>query len=100
MIKLKNTHPGEVLEEEFLLPMKLSQNRVARDIGVSPRRINEIVHGNRSVTADTSIRLAKYFDLSENFFLGLQKDYDLEESRKKLGSEIANIKPCPYLAFA
>ena len=82
---ITNIHPGEVLEEEFLKPLKISQNRIARDIGVSPRRINEIVHGNRSITADTSIRLARYFNLSEGFFLGLQKDFDLEESKKKIG---------------
>ena len=62
MIKLQNVHPGEIIDKEFLQPMEISQNRAARDIGVSPRRINEIVHGKRSVTADTSIRLAKYFN--------------------------------------
>ena len=93
MTKLKNIHPGEVLFEEFLLPFKISQNQLAREISVPPRRINEIIHGNRSVTADTSIRLAKYFNLSDNFFLGIQKDYDLEEARKKLGGKVNNIKP-------
>jgi addiction module HigA family antidote len=78
MKKLNNIHPGEILENEFLQPLKISQNQVARNIGVSPRRINEIVHRKRSITADTSIRLAKYFSLSDGFFLGLQKDYDLE----------------------
>jgi addiction module HigA family antidote len=100
MNKLKNIHPGEILELEFLRPMQLSQNQIARDIAVPPRRINEIVHGNRSITADTSIRLAKYFNLSDDFFLGLQKDYDLEESKKKIGNQVSSIKPCPYLSLA
>src|SRR3972149_10571801 len=77
MAKLKNVHPGEVLLEEFLVPMKLSQNALARAIGVPPRRINEIVLGKRSITADTDLRLARYFGLSEGFFLGLQTDFDL-----------------------
>ena len=100
MNKLKNIHPGEVLDKEFLQPMAISQNQIARDISVPPRRINEIVHGNRSVTADTSIRLAKYFNLSDDFFLGLQKDYDLEESKKKIGNQIFSIKPHTHLEFA
>ena len=79
---LNNIHPGEVLFEEFLKPMKISQNAIARAINVSPRRVNEIVHGNRAVTADTAIRLAKYFGTSEQFWTGLQADYDLEEARK------------------
>lgn len=100
MTKLKNIHPGEVLMEEFLQPMQISQNQIARDIGVAPRRINEIVHGKRSITADTSLRLAKYFNLSEDFFFSLQKDYDLEESKKKLTSKINKIKPCRYLMLS
>ena len=68
MAKLKNIHPGEILLEEFLLPMEISQNRLARDIGVPPRRINEIVHGKRAVTADTALRLARYFGTSEAFW--------------------------------
>ena len=79
---LNNIHPGEVLIEEFLQPMDISQNAIARAINVSPRRINEIVHGNRAVTADTAIRLAKYFGTSEQFWTGLQADFDLEEARK------------------
>lgn len=98
MKKLKNIHPGEILNKEFLQPMKISQNQIARDIGVPPRRINEIIHGNRAITADTSIRLAKYFNVSEDFFLGLQKDYDLEQSKKKIGSKIVKIKTCAYMA--
>ena len=92
MTRLKNIHPGEILSSEFLSPMKISQNQIARDIGVSPRRINEIIHGKRSVTADSSLRLAKYFGLSDDFFLGLQKNYELEESRIKISREISSIE--------
>jgi addiction module HigA family antidote len=88
MAKLQNIHPGEVLLEEFLIPMKISQNRLARDIGVPPRRINEIVHGKRAVTADTALRLARYFGTSEAFWMGLQADYDLEKARKRLGDRL------------
>ena len=86
--KLENIHPGEVLLEEFLAPMGLSQNRIAREIGVPPRRINEIVHGKRAVTADTALRLARYFGTSEAFWMGLQADYDLEEARNRLGKRL------------
>ena len=86
--KLKNIHPGEILLEEFLKPYDLSQNRIAREIGVSPRRINEIVLGKRSVTADTALRLARYFEMSESFWMGLQADYDLEETRRRLGERL------------
>ena len=89
MVKLNNIHPGEVLQEEFLVPMGISQNRIAREIAVPPRRINEIVHGNRAVTADTALRLARYFGTSEEFWMGLQADYDLEEAREKLGNRLA-----------
>ena len=75
---LKTVHPGEVLLEEFLKPMNLSQNRLALDIGVPPRRINEIVLGKRSITADTALRLGRYFGMSPQFWLGLQMDYDLD----------------------
>ena len=88
MAKLENIHPGEILLEEFLLPMEISQNRLARDIGVPPRRINEIVHGKRAVTADTALRLARYFGTSESFWMGLQADYDLEEARRRLGNRL------------
>lgn len=76
--KLKPVHPGEVLLEEFLKPMDLSQNRVALAMGVPPRRINEIVLGKRSITADTALRLGRYFGMSPQFWLGLQMDYDLD----------------------
>ncbi len=85
MTKLQNIHPGEVLLEEFLTPMEISQNRLARDIGVPPRRINEIVHGKRAITADSALRLARYFGTSEGLWMGLQADYDLEEARSQLG---------------
>ena len=88
MEKLKNIHPGEILLEEFLIPMELSQNRLARDIGVPPRRINEIVHGKRAVSADNALRLARYFGTSEAFWMGLQADYDLEEARERLGDRL------------
>jgi addiction module HigA family antidote len=84
MTKNRNIHPGNVLLEEFLLPMELSQNSVARDIGVPPRRINEIVLGKRGITADTAIRLAKRFRTSEQFWMSLQAEFDLEEARKSL----------------
>ena len=82
MKRLRNIHPGEVLLEEFLKPMNLSQNAIARAIGVPTRRINEIVLGKRGITADTAIRLAKHLGTSEQFWMGLQADYDLEEARK------------------
>lgn len=83
-MRLPNIHPGEILLEEFLKPMLISQNGIAKAINVSPRRINEIVHGKRSITADTAIRLARYFDTSEQFWTGLQADYDLEEARNHI----------------
>lgn len=86
--QLPNVHPGEVLHEEFLKPFELSQNQLARDLGVPPRRINEVVLGKRSVTADTALRLARYFGTSERFWLGLQLDYDLEEARHRLGNRL------------
>jgi len=86
--KLHPVHPGEVLLEEFLKPMQLSQNRLALDIGVHPRRINEIVLGKRSVTADTALRLARYFRTSPQFWLGLQADYDLDVAMDELGDRL------------
>jgi addiction module HigA family antidote len=92
MIKLKNIHPGEILLEEFLLPMNISQNKLGVDIGVSPRRINEIVHGKRSVTADTDLRFSRALGTSEGFWLGLQADYDLEEKKSSIKSKLEKIK--------
>ena len=85
---LKPVHPGEVLLEEFLKPMSLSQNRLAIDLGVPPRRINEIVLGKRSITADTALRLGRYFQMSPQFWLGLQMDYDLDVTADALASRL------------
>ena len=86
--KLSPVHPGEVLFEEFLKPMEISQNRLALSIGVPARRINEIVLGKRSVTADTALRLARYFSNSPQFWLGLQTDYDLDVAMDMLGDRL------------
>lgn len=86
--KLDPTHPGEVLFHDFLDPLGLSQYRLAHDISVPPRRINEIVHGKRSVTADTALRLARYFGTSDRFWLNLQARYDLEVERDRLGNRL------------
>lgn len=90
---LRNPHPGEILLEEFLKPGNLSQNALARAINVPPRRINEIVLGKRSVTADTDLRLARYYGMSEGFFLGLQADYDLRERKRELRDALKEIRP-------
>jgi len=92
MANLKNIHPGDVLLHDFLEPMEISQNGLARAIGVSPRRINEIVHGKRSISADTALRLSRFFGTSEKLWLGLQDDYDLEEARKALGTVLDKIE--------
>ena len=86
--KLHPVHPGEVLLEEFLKPMGLSQNRLALEIGVHPRRINEIVLEKRRITADTALRLARYFGMSSRFWLGLQADYDLDVATEALGDRL------------
>ena len=97
--KLNPVHPGEVLLEEFLKPMSLSQNRLAIDIGVDARRINEIVLGVRSVTADTALRLARYFGISPQFWLGLQAEYDLDITMDSLGSRLEReVRPRPVAA--
>ena len=92
MKTLPNVHPGEILLEEFLTPMGISQNRLARAMSVPPRRINEIVHGKRAVTADTALRLARALGTSEQFWMGLQADYDLEEARKSSGNTLEKIE--------
>ncbi len=86
--KMGPLHPGEILLEEFLKPMNLSQNRLALDIRVPARRINEIVHGKRRITADTALRLAKYFNMSPQFWLGLQMDYDLDVAQDQLADHL------------
>ena len=92
MAKLKNIHPGEILLEEFLNPMGISQNALARAIGVPPRRINEIVLGKRGITADTALRLSRAFGTSEGFWMGLQADYDLEDARKLIDGALKNME--------
>ena len=95
--RMKPLHPGEVLLEEFLKPMNLSQNRLALDIRVPPRRINEIVLGKRRITADTALRLSRYFGMSPQFWLGLQMDYDLDaaedELAERLDKEVQTYQP-------
>ena len=88
MKKSAPVHPGEILLEEFMKPLGLSQTRLGRDLGVSPRRINEIVHGKRSVTADTALRLSRYFGTSAEFWLGPQADYDLDMATDQLAERI------------
>lgn len=90
---LPNPHPGEILFEEFLKPLGISQNALARAVHVPPRRINEIVLGKRDVTADTDLRLARYFGISEGFFLGLQAEFDLMERRRQIEGELNTIEP-------
>jgi addiction module HigA family antidote len=86
--KLPPIHPGEILHEEFLAPLGISQYRLAKDTSVPPRRINEIVRGSRSITADTALRLARYFGTSEQFWLNLQTHYDLEIEKDRLGDRL------------
>ena len=86
--KIQPIHPGEILKEEFLDPMGISQYRLAKDINVPPRRINEIVHGKRSISTDTALRLSKYFNVSALFWLNLQSHYDLEVVSEKLLQKI------------
>jgi addiction module HigA family antidote len=92
MGKLKNIHPGEILLEEFLIPMGISQNALARAVGVPPRRINEIVLGKRGITADTALRLSRAFGTSEGFWMGLQADFDLEETRKLIDTALQQVE--------
>ncbi|HEX2801814.1 MAG TPA: HigA family addiction module antitoxin [Phenylobacterium sp.] len=90
---LTNHTPGDILMEDFLKPVALSQTALARAIGVSPRRINEIVLGKRAVTADTDLRLSRYWGISEGFWLGLQADHDLMQRRRQLGGDLEKIVP-------
>lgn len=92
MKKLKNIHPGDVLKEEFLTPLGISAYRLCMDIGVPQTRISEILKGNRSITADTALRLSKYFGNTPNFWLGLQNDFDIEEELLFKGSDLKLIK--------
>lgn len=88
MDRLPNVHPGEILLEEFLKPLEISQNRLARSLAVPPRRVNEIVLGKRAITPDTALRLARFFGTTERFWLGLQTDYDLEEVTRRQGESV------------
>ena len=90
--KLSPVHPGEILSEEFLRPMAISQYRLAKDIAVPPRRINEIVQGQRALTADTALRLAKFFGTSAIFWLNLQARYDLDVQRQRLGKRLREVR--------
>jgi antitoxin HigA-1 len=92
MKRLPNIHPGEILMEEFLKPMEISQNAVARAMGVPPRRINEIVLGKRGITADTALRLARIFGTSEQFWMNLQVSYDLEEAKSKIADSLKQVQ--------
>jgi len=93
MDRLNNIHPGEILLEEFLKPMNISQNKLANAIGVPPRRINEIVLGKRTITADTALRLAKAFGNSVQFWMGLQDEYELREARKLIQDQLEQVMP-------
>ncbi|SRR5712691_7584791 len=90
--RLSPVHPGEILSEEFLRPMGISQYRLAKDIAVPPRRINEIVQGHRALTADTALRLARFFGTSDIFWLNLQARYDLDVQKKRLGKRLRNVR--------
>lgn len=90
--KLKNIHPGEILLEEFLIPMEITAYRLSKDIGIPQTRVSEILKGNRRITADTALRLSKYFGNSAKFWLGLQDDFDLEEELRSKKKELSGIK--------
>lgn len=92
MKKIKNIHPGEILQEEFLLPLEISAYRLSKDIGIPQTRVSEIIKGNRRITADTAIRLSLYFGNSAKFWLGLQDDFDIEEEKNTKKAELSNIK--------
>ena len=93
MSKLAPTHPGEVLMEDFITPLGLTQHKVAVAIGVPPRRINEIVHGKRRITADTALRLSRYFGTTDLFWINLQNRFDLEIEKDALGDSLDRIRP-------
>jgi addiction module HigA family antidote len=93
---LPPVHPGEILREEFLRPLGLTAYRLAKDLGVAPQRINEILAGKRAVTADTGLRLSHYFGLNDGFWVGLQTDHDLAVVRQRLGAELAHLKVVDY----
>lgn len=92
MEKLKNIHPGEILQEEFLIPLKISAYRLSKDLKIPQTRISEILKGNRRITADTALRLSQYFGNSAKFWLGLQDDFDIEEGKESKEKELQSIK--------
>jgi addiction module HigA family antidote len=98
MKKLKNIHPGEVLKEEFMIPFGITAYRLAKEIFIPQTRVSEILKGNRRISADTALRLSRYFSNSPAFWLGLQTDYDLEEELRKNEKELNEIKPIPDTA--
>ena len=93
--KLSPIHPGEILSEEFLLPMDITQYRLAKAIGVDARRIHSIVHGERSITAETALLFSRFFGNSAEFWMGLQSQYDLEVTEDRLSQRLENVAPCP-----
>lgn len=93
MTTIAPIHPGEILYEEYLQPLDITQHRLATAIGVPPRRINEIVHGKRRITADTALRLSRYFGTTDRFWLNLQTRYDLETEKDRLGATLNDIRP-------
>jgi antitoxin HigA-1 len=92
MKKLKNIHPGEILQEEFLLPLAISAYKLSKDIGIPQTRVSEIIKGNRRITADTALRLSKYFGNSAKFWLGIQDDFDIEQQQNQKQTELKSIK--------
>jgi antitoxin HigA-1 len=94
MKKLKNIHPGEILQEEFLMPLEISAYKLSKDIGIPQTRVSAIIKGNRRITADTALRLSKYFGNSAKFWLGLQDDFDIEEEKNEKKAELNAIKQC------
>ncbi len=94
MKKLKNIHPGEILQEEFLIPLEITAYRLSKDIRIPQTRVSEIVKGNRRITADTALRLSRYFGNSAKFWLGLQDDFDIEEEKNEKKAELNAIKQC------
>lgn len=100
MEKLKNIHPGEILSEDFLIPLELSAYKLSKDLKIPQTRISEIIKGNRRITADTALRLSQYFGNSAKFWLGLQGDYDLEAENEIKGSELKSIKKFEFQSIA
>lgn len=98
MKKLKNIHPGEILQEEFLIPLEISAYKLSKDIRIPQTRVSAIIKGNRRITADTALRLSKYFGNSAKFWLGLQDDFDIEEEKNEKKAELNAIKQCSRTA--